>query len=150
MHQIIFSLMASFSARCELQFSERNLTKSERKARLDNSFLKMILLNEPKKMLSRRKIYHFRKMVEKRGGGGGDKNLIYPLFFKITIIRKSNPSSLQVNTFLPHPQQHKSDYLLPFQDFTSQQQQQQQPSQPFNPFNFGGTPCLFHPASMTT
>ena len=80
-----------------------------------------------------------------KNGGGGDKNLIYPLFFKITIIRKSNPSSLQVNTFLPHPQQHKSDYLLPFQDFTSQQQQQQQPSQPFNPFNFGGTSCFsFH------
>lgn len=48
------------------------------------------------------------------------------------------PQNYQVNTFLPHPQQHKSDYLLPFQDFTSQQQQQQQPSQPFNPFNFGG------------
>jgi len=46
------------------------------------------------------------------------------------------PQNYQVNTFLPHPQQHKSDYLLPFQDFTSQQQQQ--PSQPFNPFNFGG------------
>ena len=87
MHQIIFSLMASFSARCELQFSERNLTKSERKARLDNSFWKMILLNEPKKMLSRRKIYHFRKMVEKRGGGGGGviKILFTPSFLKLPL-----------------------------------------------------------------